>query len=177
MDKQFQLRWDEEELARAFKVTTKDIREYLTDGRRVGFIIERRLVWENPGWRLAPSEGAGFDLFDPNNGKWEVRSVTSAGVYFNPSGQVGSGRKFNEKGFLDKLESIEGFILSDIVEFPVVNVYVVPVGNIRRWYRDGKLGSIAKVTREKFLNSLSRDIQYQDRSVADRIRRPGELDL
>ena len=35
MERRFQLTWDEEELARAFRVTTKDIREYLTDGRRV----------------------------------------------------------------------------------------------------------------------------------------------
>jgi hypothetical protein len=37
--------WDEQELARAFKVTVADVREYLTDGRRVSFIIERRLKW------------------------------------------------------------------------------------------------------------------------------------
>jgi transposase len=35
------------------------------DGRRVSFIIERRLTWENPGWNLAPSEGAVYDLLDP----------------------------------------------------------------------------------------------------------------
>ena len=36
-----------------------------TDGRRVSFIIERRLMWDNPDWQLAPSEGAGFDPLDP----------------------------------------------------------------------------------------------------------------
>ena len=53
MERRFQLRWDEEELASAFRVTPQDVREYLTDGRRVSFIIERRLMWENPGWKLA----------------------------------------------------------------------------------------------------------------------------
>jgi hypothetical protein len=118
MERRFQLRWDEEELARAFKVTTTDVREYLTDGRRVSFIIERRLMWENPGWRLAPSEGAGYDLLDPDGGMWEVRSITRQGVYFNPSNQVGSGRVFNEEGFQAKLRGIKGFILSDIVRVP-----------------------------------------------------------
>ncbi|HZL00191.1 MAG TPA: hypothetical protein VFC47_09830 [Caulobacteraceae bacterium] len=70
MKKRFVMSWDENELARAFKVTTDDIREYLTDGRRVSFIIERRLKWENPGWTLAPSEGAGYDLRDPEGGLW-----------------------------------------------------------------------------------------------------------
>jgi hypothetical protein len=160
VDRRFQLRWDEEELARAFKVTTKDIREYLTDGRRVSFIIERRLMWENPGWRLAPSEGAGYDLLDPEGGMWEVRSITRQGVYFNPSNQVGSGRIFNEQGFQAKLAGIKGFILSDIVGFPVVDVFVVPVENVLRWHQERALGANAKVSRDKFLRILSRTIRY-----------------
>lgn len=160
MNKRFQLHWDEEDLARAFKVTPKDIREYLTDGRRVSFIIERRLMWENPGWKLAPSEGAGYDLLDPNGGMWEVRSITRQGVYFNPSNQVGSGRMFNEDGFQAKLSGIKGFILSDIVGFPVVDVFVVPVENVLRWHREKMLGSNAKISRDKFLKLLATDIRH-----------------
>ena len=152
--------WDEEALARAFKVTAEDVREYLTDGRRVSFIIERRLKWENPGWNLAPSEGAGYDLLDPDGGMWEVRSITRQGVYFNPSNQVGSGRVFNEQKFQDKLSNIEGFILSDIVGFPVVDVFKFPVHNVMRWHRENRLGSNAKVSRAKFLSKLACDIQY-----------------
>jgi len=160
VEKRFQLRWDEEELARAFKVTVADVRDYLTDGRRVSFIIERRLMWENSGWKLAQSEGAGYDLIDPNGGLWEVRSITRQGVYFNPSNQVGSGRLFNEDGFQNKLRSITGFILSDIVGFPVVDVFVVPVDNVLRWHRGQALGSNAKVSRDKFLRVLARDIRH-----------------
>lgn len=165
MERRFQLRWDEEELARAFKVTTKDVREYLTDGRRVSFIIERRLMWENPGWKLAPSEGAGYDLLDPDGGMWEVRSITRQGVYFNPSNQVGSGRKFNEDGFQLKMSGIKGFILSDIVAFPVVDVYVVPVQNVLRWHQARVLGANAKVSRDKFLRDLVRDIRHDSLPV------------
>lgn len=160
MKRRFQLSWDEEELARAFRVTPKDVREYLTDGRRVSFIIERRLMWENPGWELAPSEGAGYDLLDPDGGMWEVRSITRQGVYFNPSNQVGSGRTFNEGGFQQKLSGIKGFILSDIVGFPVVDVFVVPVENVLRWHHGNALGSNAKVSRKKFLDILARDIRF-----------------
>lgn len=161
MERRFQLRWDEEELARAFKVTSKDVREYLTDGRRVSFIIERRLMWEHQGWKLAPSEGAGYDLLDPDGGMWEVRSITRQGVYFNPSNQVGSGRLFNEDGFQAKLSGIKGFILSDIVGFPVVDVFVVPVENVLRWHRGRALGANAKVSRAKFMDVLSRDIRHE----------------
>lgn len=160
LDKRFQLHWDVNELARAFKVTTDDVHEYLTDGRRVSFIIERRLKWENPGWELAPSEGAGYDLLDPGGGMWEVRSITRQGVYFNPSNQVGSGRKFNEDGFQLKMSGIKGFILADIVGFPVVEVIVVPVANVLRWHGAKLLGANAKVSREKFFRFFLGDIRY-----------------
>lgn len=154
MEWRFKLHWNEKEIAHAFKIAPRDVREYLTDGRRVSFIIERRLMWENKGWRLASSEGAGYDLIDPKGGKWEVRSITGGGVYFNPSNQVGAGRNFDEQGFLTKLADLEGFILSDIVPFPVVSVYRVPVNDVLGWYNDGKLGMNARVTRKKILELL-----------------------
>jgi hypothetical protein len=150
----FWMEWDEKELAKAFKVTTDDIREYLTDGRRVSFIIERRLKWENPGWTLAPSEGAGYDLRDPQGGLWEVRSITRQGVYFNPSNQVGSGRKFAEEGFRAKLASLKGFILSDIVEFPRVEIIQLPIDYVLRWHANRELGKTAKISRAAFHTRL-----------------------
>jgi hypothetical protein len=161
MQKKFKIKWDAEKLAEAFQVNAKDVREYFTDGRRVSFIIERRLKWDHPGWELAPSEGAGYDLKDPQGGLWEVRSLTRGGVYFTPSNQVGSGRKFNEDGFQAKLIGIKGFILSDIEMFPDIDVYVVPVANVIRWHKAGILGSNAKVSRGKFL-SLVPDILHTD---------------
>ncbi len=160
MQNRFQLEWDELALAAAFRVQPADVREYLTDGRRVSFIIERRLVWEHTGWALAPTEGAGYDLLDPEGGRWEVRSITGQGVYFNPSNQVGKGRTFDAGGFQAKLDGVKGFILSDIVGFPVVDVFVVPVVNVQRWYQAGKLGANAKLARAKFLRELAPDIQY-----------------
>lgn len=159
MEDRFQMWWDEAEIAKAFKITSYDVREYLTDGRRVSFIIERRLKWENPGWELALTEGAGYDLLDPEGEKWEVRSITKRGVYFNPSNQVGSGRSFNEEGFLAKLQDIKGFILSDIVGFPIIEVFKFPAANVLRWYENNRIGMNAKVSRKKFLDELAPDIR------------------
>ena len=160
MQNKFKLTWDEAELAQAFRISQEDVREYLTDGRRVSFIIERRLANEHANWKLAPSEGKGYDLLDPNNDKWEVRSITNSGVYFTPSNQVGSGRSFNEPKFREKLREIKGFILTDIAPFPEVNVYVVPVANVVRWYRLGLPGSRASISRKKFLESIAPDIRF-----------------
>jgi hypothetical protein len=154
LKKRFQLKWDLEKLAEAFGVTPDDIKEYLTDGRRASFIIERKLKWMNPGWTLALSEGAGYDLRDPEGGLWEVRSITSQGVYFNPSNQVGKGRVFDESGFQAKLNGLRGFILSDIVEFPIIDIFVVSVDDVKSWHNQKLLGANAKVSRAKFLKQL-----------------------
>lgn len=159
MKSRFKLLWDTKALASALQIHEHDVTEYFTDGRRVSFIIERRLENEHDGWTRATSEGASFDLIDPTGGKWEVRSLTRNGVYFTPSSQVGSGRKFDEKDFLAKLSDIEGFILADIETFPSIEVYVVPVKNVRRWYTSNVLGKTAKISRKKFLKNCSDDIE------------------
>jgi len=85
----------------------------------------------------------------------EVRSITAGGVYFNPSNQVGSGRKFAEEGFQAKLKNLKGFILSDIVHFPVVEVFVVPIEFVLEWHKARKLGANARVSRSVFLSRLA----------------------
>lgn len=160
MEREFRIDFDCEKLAEAFGVEPEDVFEFMTDGRRASFIIERRLKWSHPGWELAPSEGAGYDLKDPNGRLWEVRSITRGGVYFNPSAQVGKGRFFEEGGFRAKCAAIEGYILSDITRFPQIPVYVVPVRNVLRWFDSGKLGSNAKVSRSVFYSKLHHDIQF-----------------
>lgn len=158
MEKEFVIDFDCGKLADAFGIQPDDVAEFMTDGRRASFIIERRLKWSHPGWELAPSEGAGYDLKAPDGGLWEVRSITRGGVYFNPSAQVGSGRSFEEGGFRAKCAAIEGYILSDITQFPSIPVYVVPVANVLRWYDEKRLGANAKVSRASFFSNLHKDI-------------------
>jgi hypothetical protein len=42
---------------------SESVQEYFTDGRRVAFLIERRIAREE-NFKLAPSEGAAFDPVD-----------------------------------------------------------------------------------------------------------------
>ncbi len=156
--RRFGFAWDVGALAAAFGVTREDVREYLTDGRRASFMIERRLK-VLLGWSLAPSEGAAYDLRDRQGGLWEVRSVTQAGVYFAPSNQVGSGRKFEKNAYLKKLGTLKGFILTDIVDFPRVQCFRIDVDTVLAWQNSGRLGANARVTRTKFLNELAVDVK------------------
>ena len=148
--------WDIQEIAKALKISEKDVKEYFRDGRRISFLLERRIAYEVLDGSLADSEGAGYDVLDSEGKKWEVRSVSSGGVYFCPSYMVGSGRKFEKSGFLEKLEEIAGYIVSDIQKFPTVPCWIIPVETVRKWWEEGKLGTTTKITRDKALKLIRR---------------------
>lgn len=148
------LAWNIEDLAAALKIDVQSVREYFTDGRRVAFLIERRIAREE-GFRLAPSEGAAFDLLDSHGGCWEVRNITRGGIYFCPSYMVGSGRSFDTPGFLRKLEGVCGYIVTDIESFPLVPYWAIPRSVVNHWWTSGRLGSNTKISREKILALLN----------------------
>ena len=111
---------------------------HFRDGRRVSFLLERRIAYEVLNGSLPPSEGAGYDVLDSEDQKWEVRSVSLAGIYFCPSYMVGSGRKFEELGFLTKMDEIAGYVVSDIQRFPAVPYWIIPVDIVREWWQQRK---------------------------------------
>ncbi len=145
------LTWDVEALARELHLTIDETLTYFQDGRRCSFITERRIAREFIGGRIADSEGAAYDVFDQDDKKWEVRSLTNSGIYFCPSYMVGSGRKFEEKGFLAKIEEIEGYYIAMINTFPNVPVYKVSSNQVLAWYKAGRLG---KSTSISFVNAM-----------------------
>lgn len=146
------LEWDLSQLATAMKLTPDDVRLYFTDGRRVSFMLERRIAYEVLNGTLAPSEGAGWDVLDDQSRKWEVRSISRGGIYFCPSYMVGSGRSFNQPGFLSKLDEIEGYVVSDIESFPKIPFWIIPGTLVRSWWASGRLGTSTKVSRAGALN-------------------------
>lgn len=148
------LEWDLQQVADSLSITPEEAHLYFTDGRRVSFILERRICREIVGGNLAPSEGAGFDLIDEGGLKWEVRSITGGGIYFCPSYMVGSGRRFDEPGFLRKLEEIEGYVVSDVTLFPSIPVWRIAGEKVREWYDRGLLGAGTKISRAKALSLI-----------------------
>ncbi|MBU2638209.1 MAG: hypothetical protein KJ955_04500 [Nanoarchaeota archaeon] len=148
------LTWDIRELAKALKIKEGDVKLYFTDGRRVSFLIERRIAYEIMRGTIAGSEGAGYDVIDKEGNKWEVRSISKDGVYFCPSYMVGSGRAFEEVGFLNKMEKIKGYILSDITQFPDIPFWIVPKELVQGWWNEEKLGKNCKISRTKALQLL-----------------------
>jgi hypothetical protein len=147
------LDWDIDEVARALKMDTGSVREYFTDGRRVAFLIERRIAREE-GFKLAANEGAAWDLIDPVGQNWEVRNITRGGIYFCPSYMVGSGRCFDGPGFLNKLTGVAGYIVTDIELFPRVPYWILSKSIVESWWKANFLGTGTKISREKALQLI-----------------------
>jgi len=76
-----------------------------------------------------------YDIIDSEGDKWEVRSLTKDGVYFCPSYMVGSGRDFDEVGFLTKLNNIKGYVIADITKFPNIPFWIIPKSKVMSWWK------------------------------------------
>lgn len=146
--------WDIDQISKALKIEPRDVAAYFTDGRRISFLLERRIAYEVLNGSLASSEGAAYDVLDSEGNKWEVRSISKGGIYFCPSYMVGSGRCFEEHGFLQKLDEIAGYVVSDIQRFPSVPYWKISADKVKKWWGQGKLGMNSKISREKALALL-----------------------
>jgi len=147
--------WDVQDIAKALKIGVDEVREYFTDGRRVSFLIERRIAHEILKGTVSKSEGAGFDVIAPDGGKWEVRSISKGGIYFCPSYMVGSGRSFNEAGFQSKISEIRGYIVADIESFPNIPFWIISSDQVLKWWDEGRLGTTTSISRKKALELLN----------------------
>lgn len=157
------LEWDLAALQRSLHLTDEEVRAYFTDGRRVSFLLERRLMREVLGGQLARSEGDNYDVLDRDGRKWEVRSVSRGGIYFCPSYMVGSGRRFDCDGFLRKLDEIHGYAISDITAFPRVPYWLVTAADVRNWWDCRRLGPSTQISRDRAL-ALLRSLRTQGRA-------------
>ena len=141
--------WDLAKLAFELHIPQDDTLTYFQDGRRASFIVERRLAYEYLQGKIAESEGASYDVFDKEGLKWEVRSLTKGGMYFCPSYMKGSGRKFEEEGFLQKLSEIEGYLIARITDFPIVPVFKISKDQVLSWWKEGSLGTSSEIALKK----------------------------
>jgi len=69
---------------------------------------------------------------------------------------VGSGRSFNEAGFLKKLNEIEGYIISDVESFPDIPLWIISKDDVRVWYENGSLGAGTKISRQRALELVQK---------------------
>jgi hypothetical protein len=129
-------------------------KELCRDARMTSKIIEAVLE-EHLDLARPKDTNAPYDLSDDHH-KSEVRCLTKGGVRFAPNWMYGSGRSFEEKGFFDKLNQVEGFYVADIIDFPNVVLHTVSSSKVRHWYKNGELNASAHFTALKARAALRR---------------------
>jgi hypothetical protein len=99
---------DLKKVADGLGLSLEETKLFFNDGRVIGRLGEF-IYAKKTNSKRAKSEGSSYDI-DKNDGKKvEVRSITNA-ISFASSKEVGYGRKVTEKGFEDKLNSLDYFV-------------------------------------------------------------------
>lgn len=84
-----------------------------TDGRHISPIME---AWMKENFTLNHIDNSKGDFADDSGRIYEMRSFSKKSekkkLLLIPSNMIGAGRKYNEEKYVEKLTSIEGFIVS-----------------------------------------------------------------
>jgi hypothetical protein len=95
-------------LAQALGLNSKEQAfDFMNDGRIVGRLAE---FWVDG---IRQNENSSFDVENAQGERIEVRAITKK-VSFASSKEVGFGRKVTDKGYIEKLNSLDKFVLADI---------------------------------------------------------------
>ena len=96
-----------------------------------------------------------------------IKTLTKAGIRFQNSKNVGSGRKCSPEDLLDAILSAPRILIVDVVEFPKVSFVMLTSQTIGKWVYQKSLG-INGLKREKFYELLSQthNIHYVEQVLA-----------
>jgi len=130
--------FDVNALAQSMQMSPAQVMIYFSDGRRAAFWFESTVA-KKLGVEPVTAQGSPYDVKDLSGRKWEVRTLTQNGIFFDPSGKHGTGRAYNEADFLNKLKQITGFYVGDLTQFPQVPFYRLSAATIYAWHRSGQM--------------------------------------
>jgi hypothetical protein len=116
------------------KSLDKDIDKdkYIVFMRKPGNVAKKAQKWveKDLGFKDMEEKRCGYDNISENGRKFEVRCFGKDIMYLIPSGDIGKGRDYNKLNFQKKVESIFGFIIVDIMLFPIVKYYFLPSSEV-----------------------------------------------
>lgn len=115
--------------------------DFLNDGRIVGRLGE---FWVE-GKRQ--NENAPFDVKNKVGERVEVRSITKK-VNFASSKEVGYGRSVTEEGFMQKLNSLDKYLLLDIRDLKSGEIHLIEM--MKEELNSLPIGKNKSISSEKF---------------------------
>jgi hypothetical protein len=99
-----------------------------SDGRAAAFLIYEHLLARHENLLRAMNYPA--DCVKLAERVLQVRMVTANGTALNPHKQNGTRRQYNQLEHLEARNSVDGYILVDITEFPTIVYSFVPITRV-----------------------------------------------
>lgn len=140
------------------KLPPESLYGFFKDGRRTSELLEEYLYHAFDNLRLPDKKLQEYDLLDDQDNKLELRVITQYGVSLTPSNSRGAGRKFSREKFLEKIKSVDSYILCDIINFPKIEIYSDKSEKLLDSYDKG-------ITRSKWENEYKCQAEARERIV------------
>lgn len=105
------------------------------DGRVTGLMIEHWFDHHFRNITRSGDEATPFDLYLRHNKKTlHYQSKVTNGKPFDlaPSYMKGKGRKYDELGMREAMASIDGYVLTDLSDFPRLTIWTIPTWALRQ---------------------------------------------
>lgn len=139
----FKIVFDPQRIADALWIRRSQAEKEFKDGRVVSRFSE---YWTEKLYGFKKSDNSNTAMYDgyilnPLLGKIyvSVRSLTKAGIKFQQSKFIGSGRKCSKQDLLESMSGIDFEIVVDITDFPCVMISVVAAEKLTNMIRNGGL--------------------------------------
>jgi hypothetical protein len=154
-----------DEISKALKIAPQDVIRKFRDGRITSWFAEiwgeRLFSYKKHASTNFPGSDASIDLGAIGPFEISVRSLTDAGIKFQKSANIGSGRRATKDDVYDAIEGVERVVVVDIRSFP--DVTFIPLNSkwLLRQARDGKL-SASGLKPVRFYDLLRQDFEISE---------------
>ena len=144
---------DWKKVSEGLGISEENTKECFNDGRFMGRYGEFVLA-EKTNSNRAESEGASYDIDSSDGLKKEVRSITKQ-ISFASSKEVGYGRKVTEKGFQEKLNSLDTYVGIDFRNMDEIEFIDITKEMVSEMISKGIMRKNKSVSANKFFEFIN----------------------
>jgi hypothetical protein len=156
-----------DEISRALKITPSDVVAKFRDGRVTSWFAE---IWGERLFRYTkhpnsnyPGSDASIDLGAMGPFEISVRSLTNAGIRFQKSANIGSGRSASQSDVDDAIAGVDRVVVVDIRDFPKLTFIPIDTRWLLRQAHKGVLTSRGLVP-SKLYDLLATEFSVEEKS-------------
>jgi|TARA_R110000824_G_scaffold392567_1_gene591051 hypothetical protein len=116
----------------------QSLNDIFKDGRVASHLLEPQLELWFPELKHVKGCKGHDHIHRTDDRLFDAKNFTKNGCKFMPSNMIGSGRKFDEEVFIEKVKDMS-YIVCDIVEFPKIRVVFKEGVELARQYMKGAI--------------------------------------